>query len=140
MSAPSEKKLVLVVDDAPVNLQVVSAILKDDFKVRIATSGAKALDLVKAEPHPDLILLDVTMPEMDGYEVCGILKATPEVKDIPVIFLTGKTETEDETKGFEVGAVDYIHKPFSPPSSKPVSIPISSFAKPANNWLASSWI
>ncbi|MGB2668998.1 MAG: SpoIIE family protein phosphatase [Candidatus Acidiferrum sp.] len=114
MIAPSEKKLVLVVDDAPVNLQVVSAILKDDFKVRIATSGAKALDLVKTKPYPDLILLDVTMPEMDGYEVCGILKATPEVRDIPVIFLTGKTETEDETKGFEVGAVDYIHKPFSP--------------------------
>jgi sigma-B regulation protein RsbU (phosphoserine phosphatase) len=114
MSASSEKKMILVVDDAPVNLQVVSAILKDDFKVRVATSGAKALDLVKIEPHPDLILLDVTMPEMDGYEVCGILKATPEVKDIPVIFLTGKTETEDETKGFEVGAVDYIHKPFSP--------------------------
>jgi phosphoserine phosphatase RsbU/P len=114
MIAASEKKLVLVVDDAPVNLQVVSSILKDDFKVRIATSGAKALDLVKTKPHPDLILLDVTMPEMDGYQVCGILKAIPEVKDIPVIFLTGKTETEDETKGFEVGAVDYIHKPFSP--------------------------
>jgi phosphoserine phosphatase RsbU/P len=114
MTGVAEKKLVLVVDDAPVNLQVVSAILKDDFKVRVATSGAKALDLMKNKPHPDLILLDVTMPEMDGYEVCGILKATPEVKDIPVIFLTGKTETEDETKGFDVGAVDYIHKPFSP--------------------------
>jgi phosphoserine phosphatase RsbU/P len=114
MIPAAEKKLLLVVDDAPVNLQVVCSILKDDFKIRIATSGARALDLVKAKPYPDLILLDVTMPDMDGYEVCGILKATPEVRDIPVIFLTGKTETEDETKGFQVGAVDYIHKPFSP--------------------------
>jgi sigma-B regulation protein RsbU (phosphoserine phosphatase) len=109
-----KKKLVLVVDDAPANLQVVRSILKDDFKILLATSGAKALDLAKAEPKPDLILLDVVMPEMDGYEVCGILKTTPEAKDIPVIFLTGQTETDDETKGFEVGAVDYIHKPFSP--------------------------
>jgi sigma-B regulation protein RsbU (phosphoserine phosphatase) len=108
------KKLVLIVDDAPANLQVVRSILKDDFKIRVATSGAKALDLVKAEPQPDLILLDVMMPEMDGYELCRILKATPEVRDIPVIFLTGKTETDDETNGFKVGAVDYIHKPFSP--------------------------
>jgi serine phosphatase RsbU (regulator of sigma subunit) len=114
MITPGEKKLVLVVDDAPANLQVVRSILKDDFKIRVATSGAKALDLVKANPHPDLILLDVEMPEMDGYQVCGILKATPEARDIPVIFLTGKTEADDETKGFEVGAVDYIHKPFSP--------------------------
>lgn len=114
MVIPQEKKLVLVVDDAPANLQVVRSILKDDFKIRVATSGAKALDLVKAKPHPDLILLDVEMPEMDGYQVCGILKATPEARDIPVIFLTGKTEAVDETKGFEVGAVDYIHKPFSP--------------------------
>lgn len=110
----AKKKLILVVDDAPVNLQVVSSILKEEFKIRIATSGAKALDLVKAKPHPDLILLDVSMPEMDGYEVCGILKVTPEIRDIPVIFLTGMTEAEDETRGFEVGAVDYIHKPFSP--------------------------
>jgi sigma-B regulation protein RsbU (phosphoserine phosphatase) len=93
---------------------VVHSMLKDDFKIRVATSGAKALALVKAKPQPDLILLDVTMPEMDGYEVCAILKATPEARDIPVIFLTGKTEADDETKGFEVGAVDYIHKPFSP--------------------------
>lgn len=110
----AEKKLLLVVDDAPANLHVVRSILKDEFKIRVATSGAKALDLVRAKPYPDLILLDITMPEMDGYEVCGLLKATPEIRDIPVIFLTGKTETEDETKGFEVGAVDYIHKPFSP--------------------------
>jgi sigma-B regulation protein RsbU (phosphoserine phosphatase) len=114
MITAEEKKLVLVVDDAPANLQVVRSILKDDFKIRVATSGAKALDLVKANPHPDLILLDVEMPEMDGYQVCGILKATPEARDIPVIFLTGKTEADDETRGFEVGAVDYIHKPFSP--------------------------
>lgn len=113
MTNAIEKKLILVVDDAPANLQVVRAILKDEFMIRIATSGAKALDLVRAKPQPDLILLDVEMPEMDGYEVCGILKATPETRDIPVIFLTGKTETDDETKGFEVGAVDYIHKPFS---------------------------
>jgi len=108
------KKLVLVVDDAPANLQIVHSILKNDFKVRVATSGAKALDLVKARPQPDLILLDVMMPVMDGYEVCAILKAMPEGRDIPVIFLTGKTEAGDETRGFEVGAVDYIHKPFSP--------------------------
>jgi serine phosphatase RsbU (regulator of sigma subunit) len=114
MTETDERKLILIVDDAPANLQIVRSILKDDFKIRVATSGAKALDLVKAKPQPDLILLDVTMPEMDGYEVCGILKATPEARDIPVIFLTGKTETDDETKGFEVGAVDYIHKPFSP--------------------------
>jgi sigma-B regulation protein RsbU (phosphoserine phosphatase) len=114
MSNAADKKLVLIVDDAPENLQVVRSILKDDFKIRVATSGAKALEVVKGKPQPDLILLDVTMPEMDGYEVCAILKSTPESKDIPVIFLTGKTEAHDETKGFEVGAVDYIHKPFSP--------------------------
>src|SRR5271169_2288147 len=114
MNHTEDKKLVLVVDDATANLQVVHAMLKDDFRVRVATSGAKALALVKDKPQPDLILLDVMMPEMDGYEVCSILKATPEAKDIPVIFLTGKTKCDEETRGFEVGAVDYIHKPFSP--------------------------
>jgi phosphoserine phosphatase RsbU/P len=114
MNHIEEKKLVLVVDDAPENLHAVHSILKNDFKVRVATSGAKALELVMIKPRPDLILLDVMMPEMDGYEVCGILKSLPETKDIPVIFLTGKIEADDETKGFHVGAVDYIHKPFSP--------------------------
>jgi sigma-B regulation protein RsbU (phosphoserine phosphatase) len=114
MNHIEEKKLVLVVDDAPENLHAVHSILKNDFKIRVATSGAKALELVMVKPRPDLILLDVMMPEMDGYEVCGILKSIPETRDIPVIFLTGKIEADDETKGFQVGAVDYIHKPFSP--------------------------
>ena len=109
-----EKKVVLLVDDAPANIQVVNSILKDSYRIRVATNGAKALELAKGTPAPDLILLDIVMPEMDGYEVCNRLKAAPETRDIPVIFLTGKTETDDETKGFEVGAVDYIHKPFSP--------------------------
>jgi phosphoserine phosphatase RsbU/P len=113
-----EKKIVLLVDDAPANIQVVNSILKDAYRIRVATNGPKALDLAKAAPAPDLILLDIVMPEMDGYEVCSRLKAAPETRDIPVIFLTGKTETDDETKGFEVGAVDYIHKPFSPPIVK----------------------
>jgi phosphoserine phosphatase RsbU/P len=114
MNQIDEKKTVLVVDDAPANIQIVNSILKDIYKIRIATSGAKALELVKVTPAPDLILLDVMMPEMDGYEVCTRLKLDPETRDIPVIFLTGQTEVEDETKGFDVGAVDYIHKPFSP--------------------------
>jgi serine phosphatase RsbU (regulator of sigma subunit) len=108
------KQTVLVVDDAPSNIQIVNSILKDTYKVRIATTGAKALELVKTVPPPDLILLDVMMPGIDGYEVCSQLKSDPGTNDIPVIFLTGQTDTADETHGFEVGAVDYIHKPFSP--------------------------
>jgi len=109
-----EKKVVLVVDDAPANVRIVNEILHDRYKVRIATNGAKGLELAGSIPGPDLILLDVIMPGMDGYDVCAHLKANPSTKDIPVIFLTGQTETTDETRGFEVGAVDYIHKPFSP--------------------------
>jgi adenylate cyclase len=115
MTDNGEKKLILLVDDAPANIQVAREILKDTYKTRIATNGAKALELVKVDPPPDLILLDVMMPEMDGYEVCSRLKVDPATREIPVIFLTAKTEAEDETKGFGVGAVDYIHKPFSPP-------------------------
>lgn len=110
----NEAKTVLLVDDAPANLQVVNSILKSTYKVQIATSGEKALKIASRSPAPDLILLDVMMPEMDGYEVCSRLKSAADTRDIPVIFLTGQTESEDETKGFAVGAVDYIHKPFSP--------------------------
>jgi phosphoserine phosphatase RsbU/P len=114
MKQPDEKQTVLLVDDTPANIQVANSILKDAYKIRIATNGAKALELANVIPSPDLILLDVMMPEMDGYEVCTRLKMAADTRDIPVIFLTGQTEIEDETRGFEVGAVDYIHKPFSP--------------------------
>jgi serine phosphatase RsbU (regulator of sigma subunit) len=112
--AASAQKLILIVDDTPTNLGVISGALKDAYKTKIATNGQKALALAAAEEKPDLILLDIMMPEMDGYEVCTRLKADPATRDIPVIFLTGQTGAEDETRGFEVGAVDYVHKPFSP--------------------------
>jgi serine phosphatase RsbU (regulator of sigma subunit) len=112
--APSAQKLILIVDDTPTNIGVISGALKDAYKTKIATNGQKALALAAGEEKPDLILLDIMMPEMDGYEVCARLKADPATRDIPVIFLTGQTGAEDETRGFEVGAVDYVHKPFSP--------------------------
>jgi len=109
-----EQKLILVVDDTPLNISVITGALKDTYRTKVATSGAKALAIAMADEKPDLILLDVMMPEMDGYEVCRRLKADPMTREIPVIFLTAQTEAEDETRGFQVGAVDYVHKPFSP--------------------------
>src|SRR5271154_1448303 len=108
------KKVILLVDDTPANIQIALAILKEHYQVRVATNGAKALELAVGDPAPDLILLDVMMPGIDGFEVCERLKASEATREIPVIFLTGQTEIEDETRGFEVGGVDYIHKPFSP--------------------------
>jgi sigma-B regulation protein RsbU (phosphoserine phosphatase) len=113
MTLPSTPKTILIVDDTPINIGVISGALKDSFATKVATSGEKALAIASGKDKPDLILLDILMPEMDGYEVCRRLKADPDTRDIPVIFLTSQTEAEDETKGFEVGAVDYIHKPFS---------------------------
>jgi len=112
--AQQQRPLVLVVDDTPVNLQLALGILKNDYRVKVATSGAAALELAVATP-PDLILLDVVMPEMDGFEVCRRLKANPITSLIPVIFLTSRIEEEDEKMGFLVGAADFVHKPFSPP-------------------------
>ncbi len=116
MSENSDKRTILIVDDTPDNIAVISGVLKSSYKTKVATNGEKALALASApDGKPDMILLDIMMPGMDGYEVCTRLKANPETADIPVIFLTAKTEVDDEAKGFEVGAVDYIHKPFTPP-------------------------
>jgi putative two-component system response regulator len=109
------KPTILVVDDTPDNITLLCSLLGDTYRNKIATSGEKALKIARAAPHPDLILLDIMMPEMDGYEVCRQLKADPATRHIPVIFLTAKTQEGDETKGFELGAVDYITKPIVPP-------------------------
>jgi adenylate cyclase len=111
----SGRKLVLIVDDTPTNVSVVSGVLKDQYRTKVATNGEKALAIATAADKPDLILLDVMMPGMDGFEVCRRLKEDPSTREIPIIFLTAKTDAVDEEKGFEVGAVDYIHKPFSAP-------------------------
>ena len=106
---------ILVVDDTPENIDVLNGILKQDYNVRVATSGDRALALARAEPAPDIILLDVMMPTIDGYEVCRRLKADYATQRIPVIFISAMSEIEDETRGFDLGAVDYISKPVSPP-------------------------
>jgi putative two-component system response regulator len=105
---------ILVVDDTPDNLTLMSGLLKDHYKIKVANGGEKALRIAQSDPPPDLILLDIMMPETDGYEVCVRLKADLRTRDIPVIFLTAKSEAEDETYGLELGAVDYITKPISP--------------------------
>jgi adenylate cyclase len=104
---------ILVVDDTPANIQTLSAILKEKgYQISVATNGRQALEVVQ-KVRPDLILLDVMMPEMDGFEACQKLKTSTEFHDIPIIFLTAKTETEDIVRGFELGAVDYVGKPFN---------------------------
>jgi putative two-component system response regulator len=109
------KPTILAVDDTPANLTLMSALLNDDYKVKLANSGVRGLAIAFSDAPPDLILLDIMMPEMDGYEVCQLLKQDSRTSHIPIIFLTAKTEVADETKGFELGAVDYITKPISPP-------------------------
>lgn len=109
----NEKQSVLIVDDMPENIDILRGILKQDYKLKIATDGKNALKIAKGPQKPDLILLDIMMPGMDGYEVCQKLKQDPETQAIPVIFITAKTAIEDEQQGFELGAVDYILKPFN---------------------------
>lgn len=108
-----EKPRLLIVDDVPQNISVLGEAMRDEYDVRIATSGEKALAIVASEEKPDIILLDIMMPHMDGYEVMRRLKAAPATKDIPVMFLTALGEPVDERKGLDLGAVDYVIKPFN---------------------------
>ena len=114
MAEGGKKNKVLIVDDTPENIQVLMGTLKDQYAIVAAINGEKALKMAVAEPRPDLILLDIMMPGMDGFEVCRRLKADPGTRDIPVIFLSALDDTADKVKGFAEGAVDYISKPFQP--------------------------
>jgi diguanylate cyclase (GGDEF)-like protein len=108
-----ERARILAIDDTPANLMTLGAVLAQDFDLQIATSGVAGLELAR-ETSPDLILLDIMMPEMDGYEVCRHLQADPRTRDIPIIFVTALNSPEEETRGLEAGAVDYISKPVNP--------------------------
>ena len=118
MSPPldfTRRATILVVDDTLDNLTLMSGLLKDLYKVKIANSGEKALKAVQGDNPPDLILLDIMMPGLSGYDVCKVLKEDPATRSIPIIFLTAMTATEDEKKGLEMGAADFITKPINPP-------------------------
>ncbi|MCL1889108.1 MAG: two-component system response regulator [Desulfovibrionaceae bacterium] len=114
MSQTDNRPVVLIVDDTADNITLLTSLLGDLYKNKVATNGAKALQIATKEP-PDLVLLDIMMPGMDGYAVCKELKSNQVTRNVPVIFLTAKSQEEDETQGFALGAVDYITKPISPP-------------------------
>jgi len=114
----SGKPCVLIVEDEPFYIDVLHNLLRDEYDVRLATHGEEGLEKARQEPLPDLILLDIILPDIDGYEVCRRLKDDAKTRNIPVIFLTVKSDVDDEVRGFNLGAVDYITKPISPPIVK----------------------
>ncbi|MCW8881077.1 MAG: diguanylate cyclase [Sedimenticola sp.] len=114
---PRRKHTVLIIDDSPINIEHLAQVLKPDYNIKVANSGPSGLQVARQQ-RPDLILLDIVMPEMDGYKVCRNLKADDATRKIPIIFITTKNETEDETRGLSIGAVDYITKPFRGPIVK----------------------
>ena len=113
-----KKNRVLIVDDAQFNISVLTEILHNDYEIITAKSGDKALKAVAGPHPPDLILLDIIMPQMDGYQVCTLIKANENTAHIPIIFVTAVSEAMDEAKAFEIGAVDYVAKPFNPVTMK----------------------
>lgn len=108
------KATILIIDDVAANIQLAASLLNNEYNIKVATSGKKGLEIAKAEPLPDLILLDIEMPEMNGYEVCRVLKGTQKTASIPIIFLTAMDQDSEEELGLELGAVDYITKPIRP--------------------------
>ena len=114
MNKQITKQTVLVVDDTPENIQILNGVLRPNYKVKAAPNGEKAIKIAQSASQPDIILLDIMMPEMDGYEVCRQLKSNPITEKIPIIFVTAMSEVEDEKKGLDMGAVDYITKPINP--------------------------
>ena len=114
----NQKQTILVVDDIPENIDVLNSILQDDYQVKAALDGERALNIVNGDTPPDLILLDIMMPGMDGYQVCSRIKSSLSTRNIPIVFVTAKDDIENETRGLELGAVDYITKPVSPPIVK----------------------
>ncbi len=114
MSEDTKKQTVLIVDDSPTNLSLLNTALKNDYETLGADTGEKALSIL-AEKDVDLILLDIIMPDLDGHEICARIKSAESTANIPIIFITAKNEMEDETRGLELGAVDYIVKPFHLP-------------------------
>lgn len=114
-STSSKKPLIFIVDDEPIFLELLEGLLGEEHDVRMASCGVEALQKVLEEPLPDLILLDLVMPDISGVVVCQQLKQNPRLAHIPVLFFTANSDIEDEISGFEAGAVDYIHKPLSPP-------------------------
>ncbi|PCK09333.1 MAG: two-component system response regulator [Alteromonadaceae bacterium] len=114
-----EKKTVLVVDDSPENIDILNAALRPTYRVKAALNGEKAIRMANKHPQPDIVLLDIMMPGgMSGFDVCKVLKSSPITRKIPIIFISAKTTAEDEQKGLELGAADYISKPISPPIVK----------------------
>jgi putative two-component system response regulator len=114
MTSPDTRQRVLIVDDTPENIEILRQLLRTDYAIQAAINGEKSLEIARRTPQPDIILLDVMMPGMDGYEVCRRLKNDPLTEHIPVVFITALDQTGHETTGLELGAVDYIRKPFEP--------------------------
>ncbi len=108
-----DKKTILVIDDAPSNLILLNNLLCKDYQVRVANSGSRGIKLALADDAPDLILLDVVMPDLDGFEVCDVLKKNRKARHIPIIFLTTLHQTDEQQRGLALGAADFISKPVS---------------------------